>query len=132
MAEERKTLTDNSVELLEYSTNYLLCNSSELVNILVEYLEGICDLNGEEEARANARGLVRNSNKIRAVIHTLDDNLREMQGRLEMVCFDLYLPEETKNDMAKEREEIEKIFEKMNAEIAEENKARVERHPCED
>jgi len=67
---------------------------------------------------------------IRAIIYTLNDNLREMQDRLEMVCFDLYLPEETKDIMVKEREEIGKFFEQMNAQIAEENKARGERHPC--
>ena len=123
---ERLSLTDNGVFVLETLTNYHVNNLVYLSKILDSYFDSNCDLDGDETCQENARELVRNSDKIRALVYTIGDLICNVSDTLDDVIEELYAPETLKDiysqlyeDMQKEREEIDKAMADINAKIAE-------------
>ena len=123
---ERLSLTDNGVFVLETLTNYHVNNLVYLSKILDSYFDSICDLDGNETCQENARELVRNSDKIMALVHIIGDLICNVSDTLDDIIEELYAPETLKDiysqlyeDMQKEREEIDKAMADINAKIAE-------------
>lgn len=127
------TLTHMSKDKLENVCNYDCNNLLYLHKILEEYFDGVCNFGGNEYAKSNAYELVRNSDKIRALVYTMGDIISNISDCLDFVVNDMYSPEELKvelervfEEMESEREKVNEYIKELNSRLADEKKSREE------